>query len=114
MAAPQARESTGQSTLAPPPSFAPRPRRAQPAGLRPAPNSVQFPFRNILRIPARAFYPPTLQAEAAAEKVGSATRTDLRDVQLADVLAGKYLSPLSLKDFEVRFIFGSIIASVRS
>lgn len=25
----------------------------------------------------------------------------MRDVQLADVLAGKYLSPLSLKDFEV-------------
>ncbi|ORY88201.1 hypothetical protein BCR35DRAFT_301726 [Leucosporidium creatinivorum] len=106
MAPPRARESTG-STLAPPPSFTPRPRArvAQPAGLRPAPNATQFPFRNLLRLPARVFYPPSLQAEAAAEKVGSATRTELREVQLADVLAGKYLSPLSLKDFEGHLVF---------
>lgn len=92
------------ATLAPslvgPPSSS-KSLRPLPAGTRPRPNPIQFPFRELLRLPVRLLYSPTLSAEAAAEELGSARRTTLRDVTLADVLAGKYLSPLSLKDFEV-------------
>jgi hypothetical protein len=65
--------------------------------------AFQFPLRNLFRAPHRLLHPLVDNNVGA---LGSTKRTALGDVKLAEVLAGKYMSPLSLKDFEMRLSAG--------
>lgn len=69
-----------------------------PAGTHPK-RGHPFPVWNLLRLPVRIFSPP--KATGMVGSVRSFKATPLNDVKLADVIANKHLSPLSLKDFEV-------------
>ena len=93
--------STAGATLAPPqPQAQAKLRRAQPqpAGLRPK-KGHPFPVWNLIKVPIRVLRPP--KATGMVGSVKSLKATPLTDVRLADVIANKHLSPLSLKDFEV-------------
>lgn len=74
------------------------PPRPVPAGSRPTKNPM-FPLLNLVKVPLRVLSPP--KATGMVGSVRSLKSTPMSDVKLADVIANKHLSPLSLKDFEV-------------
>lgn len=93
------------STLAPPQQPQKlRKVQPQPAGLRPK-KGHPFPVWNLIRVPIRVLSPP--KATGMVGSVRSFKSTPFTDVRLADVIANKHLSPLSLKDFEVSYMFSS-------
>ena len=71
-----------------------------PASSRPVKQKNQLPLLNLVKVPLRVLSPP--KATGMVGSVRSLKATPLNDVRLADVIANKHLSPLSLKDFEVR------------
>lgn len=95
--------------------------RIEPAGSRPRPNAVQWPWRNLWTVPSRVLF--GLGQGGACGSGDSERRTDtaggilvektmtvhvgprvparLCDISLEDVLAGRHASPMALKDFEV-------------
>ncbi|KAK4048760.1 hypothetical protein OIV83_004526 [Microbotryomycetes sp. JL201] len=73
-----------------------------PAGPRPKRNHP-FPALNLLRLPKRILSPP--KPTGMVGSVRSFKATPLTDVKLADVIANKHLSPLSLKDFEGYLVY---------
>lgn len=77
----------------------------QPASSRPTKLPNQLPVLNLIKVPLRIFSPP--KATGMVGSVRSLKATPMNDVRLADVIANKHLSPLSLKDFEVRHRFFS-------
>ncbi|GAA5868883.1 hypothetical protein JCM8547_002855 [Rhodosporidiobolus lusitaniae] len=77
--------------------------KSLPAGSRPVKHKNQFPILNLLKVPYRIFAPP--KATGMVGSVRSLKATPLNDVRLADVIANKHLSPLSLKDFEGYLVF---------
>lgn len=94
------------STLAPPSATASQtrlqPPKPAPAGFRPTKNPM-FPLANLIKVPLRVLSPP--KATGMIGSVRSFKSTPLNDVRLADVIANKHLSPLSLKDFEGYLVF---------
>lgn len=72
--------------------------RSKPAGARPTPNKTQFPLRKLLAVPKRLLFPPPTTSVGHVRSFGS---TSLSNIKLEEVLASKYLAPLSLRDFEV-------------
>ncbi|GAA5931801.1 uncharacterized protein JCM15063_001571 [Sporobolomyces koalae] len=76
--------------------------RPAPAGSRPTKNPM-FPLMNLVKVPIRVLSPP--KATGMVGSVRSFKSTPLNDVKLADVIANKHLSPLSLKDFEGYLVF---------
>lgn len=71
-----------------------------PASSRPIRHRFTYPIWNLVKVPVRLLSPP--KATGMVGSVRSLKATPLTDVRLADVIANKHLSPLSLKDFEVR------------
>lgn len=103
------------ASLAPPSSSAPskvhrnlETPRPQPASARPRKLPHQLPVWNLAKVPFRLFSPP--KATGMVGSVRSLKATHMSDVRLADVIANKHLSPLSLKDFEVRSRFDALRA----
>ncbi|GAA6062472.1 hypothetical protein JCM10212_000007 [Sporobolomyces blumeae] len=95
------------ATLAPPAAAGTAKRRLQapspaPAGARPKKNPM-FPLLNLVKVPLRVLSPP--KATGMVGSVRSFKSTPLNDVRLADVIARKHLSPLTLKDFEGYLVF---------
>ncbi|GAA5904864.1 uncharacterized protein JCM6883_004891 [Sporobolomyces salmoneus] len=78
------------------------PPRPSPAGARPVKHRM-FPLMNLVKVPLRVLSPP--KATGMVGSVRSLKSTPLNDVKLADVIANKHLSPLSLKDFEGYLVF---------
>ncbi|GAA5844282.1 hypothetical protein JCM11251_003751 [Rhodosporidiobolus azoricus] len=74
-----------------------------PASSRPVKQPNQLPVLNLIKVPFRIFMPP--KATGMVGSVRSLKSTPLNDVRLADVIANKHLSPLSLKDFEGYLVF---------
>ncbi|CEQ39734.1 SPOSA6832_01285 [Sporobolomyces salmonicolor] len=77
--------------------------RPVPAGSRPKKLPDQFPVAELIRVPLRVLSPP--KATGMVGSVMSMKATPINDVRLADVIANKHLSPLSLKDFEGYLVF---------
>ncbi|GAA5896602.1 hypothetical protein JCM6882_005738 [Rhodosporidiobolus microsporus] len=77
--------------------------KSLPAGSRPVKHANQFPILNLVKVPLRIFAPP--KSSGMVGSVRSFKATPLNDVRLADVIANKHLSPLSLKDFEGYLVF---------
>ncbi|GAA5896509.1 hypothetical protein JCM5296_000687 [Sporobolomyces johnsonii] len=77
--------------------------RPVPAGSRPKKLPNQFPVAELVRVPWRVLSPP--KATGMVGSVMSMKATPINDVRLADVIANKHLSPLSLKDFEGYLVF---------
>ncbi|GAA6006325.1 hypothetical protein JCM11491_004914 [Sporobolomyces phaffii] len=73
-----------------------------PAGFRPKKERM-FPLANLIKVPLRVLSPP--KATGMVGSVRSLKSTPMNDVKLADVIANKHLSPLSLKDFEGYLVF---------
>lgn len=71
-----------------------------PASSRPVRHRYTYPIWNLVKVPVRLLAPP--KATGMVGSVRSLKATPLTDVRLDDVIANKHLSPLSLKDFEVR------------
>ena len=71
-----------------------------PASSRPIRHTLTYPIWNLVKVPVRLLSPP--KATGMVGSVRSLKATPLTDVRLDDVIANKHLSPLSLKDFEVR------------
>lgn len=82
-----------------------------PAGSRPQKHRM-FPIGNLIKVPLRVLSPP--KATGMVGSVRSLKSTPLNDVKLADVIANKHLSPLSLKDFEVSVVDRILRTGVRS
>lgn len=78
------------------------PPKPTPAGSRPSKHRM-FPLVNLVKVPLRVLSPP--KATGMVGSVRSLKSTPLNDVKLADVIANKHLSPLSLKDFEGYLVF---------
>ncbi|GAA5890870.1 hypothetical protein JCM8208_003079 [Rhodotorula glutinis] len=74
-----------------------------PASSRPVKQKNQLPLLNLVKVPLRVLSPP--KATGMVGSVRSLKATPLNDVRLADVIANKHLSPLSLKDFEGYLVF---------
>ncbi|TNY20734.1 Proteophosphoglycan ppg4 [Rhodotorula diobovata] len=74
-----------------------------PASSRPVKQPNQLPLLNLVKVPLRVLSPP--KATGMVGSVRSLKATPLNDVRLADVIANKHLSPLSLKDFEGYLVF---------
>ncbi|BGP22563.1 proteophosphoglycan ppg4 [Rhodotorula toruloides] len=98
------------ASLAPPSSPAPHKAhrnldvpRPQPASSRPRKAPHQLPVWNLVKVPFRLLSPP--KATGMVGSVRSLKATPMSDVRLADVIANKHLSPLSLKDFEGYLVF---------
>ncbi|GAA6016931.1 hypothetical protein JCM10207_007851 [Rhodosporidiobolus poonsookiae] len=73
------------------------------ASSRPVKHPNQFPILNLIKVPLRILSPP--KSTGMVGSVRSFKATPLNDVRLADVIANKHLSPLSLKDFEGYLVF---------
>ncbi|KAG8999662.1 hypothetical protein FRB94_006004 [Tulasnella sp. JGI-2019a] len=67
----------------------------------PRPSKWGYDFRNIADFPHRLLFPP----DAGVGTVRSIKITPKYDVSLYDVLDGKHLPPLTLKDFEQYLVF---------
>ncbi|GAA6026761.1 hypothetical protein JCM8097_005842 [Rhodosporidiobolus ruineniae] len=98
------------ATLAPPSTSKAQPTkgrlnvpRPSPAGFRAQKHPFTYPIWNLYKVPLRIFTPP--KATGMVGSVRSFKATPLNDVRLADVIANKHLSPLSLKDFEGYLVF---------
>ncbi|BGP53714.1 hypothetical protein JCM8202_003644 [Rhodotorula sphaerocarpa] len=78
-----------RNLLTPPPA---------PASSRPIRHKWTYPVWNLVKVPLRILSPP--KATGMVGSVRSLKATPILDVRLADVIANKHLSPLSLKDFE--------------
>ena len=90
------------SSLSPPAVPSKQARPPQPASSRPRKLANQLPLRDLWRVPVRLLSPP--KATGMVGSVRSLAATPIGEVKLQDVLDNKHLSPLSLKDFEVRWI----------
>ncbi|GAA5978609.1 hypothetical protein JCM10908_004421 [Rhodotorula pacifica] len=74
-----------------------------PASSRPIRHKFTYPIWNLIKVPVRLLSPP--KATGMVGSVRSLKATPLTDVRLADVIANKHLSPLSLKDFEGYLVY---------
>ncbi|KWU44986.1 hypothetical protein RHOSPDRAFT_29009 [Rhodotorula sp. JG-1b] len=74
-----------------------------PASSRPIRHRFTYPIWNLVKVPVRLLSPP--KATGMVGSVRSLKATPLTDVRLADVIANKHLSPLSLKDFEGYLVY---------
>merc|ERR1711939_1068579 len=77
--------------------------KPRPAGMRPVKHKNQLPVHHLIHVPKRIFVPP--KPDGGVGSVRSFSSTPLRDIKLNDVLAGKYLAPLTMRDFEGYLVY---------